>query len=818
MGIFDTIVDKVRSVTNTNGNGFKSTISNVNSFGYLFKSVKVASNPLLQNSPKYAVKSLMNKYGWCAFGGNYLANDGIGGAMNMFQNKNYVGMHSNIDTYKSPSAKNIIEWSNWIHANDKVTKEPVDVPDAEGEAGKSSLVKDKNNNWVDDKNIQYKSSYHNTAEGTNSASFTAKNNVRHVDNVSRKSLPPTMGNLRYEWKDFAYCSNYGKIPNNRLITLRRFKAPCLDSGAIAGKDKMLQAMLPDNAKFETDEEFLTSDSARALTYFGDGVNTLDSLTSFTWGFNWKEMSADMGNPDINSSSMFTSSNNPFVGLDVRKFGNPLKLLNGDGVSMDNLKSGSSKDEMINSVLGVWMLYSQYESAKKSGNVPGITEDSTIKDFVVAISPESDPYKHGYSYRIYGDINVINQTYARTRGFSWGGDTITLKFNYDMSQVDTYNSKMVMLDIISNMLALTYNDANFYGGDYRFMRTPTEFPLPPAIQDIILKMSSGETDMDFEKAFSDLRQAINYAPYKQAITGIGNSFEGIMKTAGTLMADADTIYTDVVKELTEQENQKKQNEPKSGESKSPPEEIKLSQDKESSIMYNLFKKLYNTTTGLGDNFRDNKNYAFAYAFKDLRSFDGIQKNIVSLKPLITGEPIGEWHLTIGNPMNPIMMIGNLICVNSSMKFGSTLGPDDFPTSIEFTVTLRHARQRDKGDIESMINNGQGRFYVKVDGVPEPWNIGFSTKNTANDTGTGNESHEELEDQNVEDLTSSKKGYKSGTEPKNDWSITPDPYNSGGGNDYADNPGYIKNKSNSMKTNFKQGNQDLGGTGISKVYFS
>jgi len=29
-------------------------------------------------------------------------------------------------------------------------------------------------------------------------------------------------------------------------------------------------------------------------------------------------------------------------------------------------------------------------------------------------------------------------------------------------------------------------------------------------------------------------------------------------------------------------------------------------------------------------------------------------------LLVGEPVGEWHLTVGNPLNPIMVIGNLIC--------------------------------------------------------------------------------------------------------------------------------------------------------------
>jgi hypothetical protein len=77
--------------------------------------------------------------------------------------------------------------------------------------------------------------------------------------------------------------------------------------------------------------------------------------------------------------------------------------------------------------------------------------------------------------------------------------------------------------------------------------------------------------------------------------------------------------------------------------------------------------------------------------------------------LTGAPIGEWHLTIGNPCNPIAMIGNLICDDVAIEFGEALGPDDFPTSIKATFTLKHARARERGEIESIFNRGDGRLY-------------------------------------------------------------------------------------------------------------
>jgi hypothetical protein len=82
-------------------------------------------------------------------------------------------------------------------------------------------------------------------------------------------------------------------------------------------------------------------------------------------------------------------------------------------------------------------------------------------------------------------------------------------------------------------------------------------------------------------------------------------------------------------------------------------------------------------------------------------------------LLSGEPTGYWHVTVGNPLDPIAMIGNLAVTKTSVQFNEILGYDDFPTEVKFTVELEHCMPRDTAGIENMFNGAKGRFYSFTD---------------------------------------------------------------------------------------------------------
>ena len=77
-----------------------------------------------------------------------------------------------------------------------------------------------------------------------------------------------------------------------------------------------------------------------------------------------------------------------------------------------------------------------------------------------------------------------------------------------------------------------------------------------------------------------------------------------------------------------------------------------------------------------------------------------------------------------------MVGNLVCTQAEYSFEGPLGKDDFPTTLNISVTLKSGRDRDKGDIENMFNGGRGRLYQVPEGMEDFANISGLQPNVVN----------------------------------------------------------------------------------------
>jgi hypothetical protein len=89
----------------------------------------------------------------------------------------------------------------------------------------------------------------------------------------------------------------------------------------------------------------------------------------------------------------------------------------------------------------------------------------------------------------------------------------------------------------------------------------------------------------------------------------------------------------------------------------------------------------------------------------------------MNSLLTGEPVGNWHLTVGNPINPILCAGNLICDEVNIKFPeNALSYGEFPTKVDIEISLKQAMPRDRAGLEMMFNAGTQRIYFAPNTVP------------------------------------------------------------------------------------------------------
>ena len=379
---------------------------------------------------------------------------------------------------------------------------------------------------------------------------------------------------QYTYSDFALAKYFGKIPNNMMVTLRRFAFPCPDdviSPKIAGKD----APQPD--------------IARAITWLGEETgNSLNDILNFSHGYNWKEAEADT--QKLQSQQKDAS-------------GTAGKIINSSSILSAAGNAAQGRDA--------------YDTAVRNANAG------------------YDAFSETYPNHVFGPLNVIKKVLQREQGLNFTQE-FTLKFEYELRDLGGANPKVIMLDQLSNILALTYSNAPFWGGDVRYIG-----------------------DGSVAKPLGDLTKLQN-GDYKGFLTSVVSSVTG-KKNADGSVGGALSNLVDGFKDFV-------------GEG-------------------GIGKTLNNMLGGS--------------LMKMFNSPQGAQ----AVNALLTGDPVGQWHVTLGNPLNPIAVIGNLACTNTAVNFEGAMGVQDFPEKMVVSVTLKPGRPRDKAEIESMFNSGRGRFYLQ-----------------------------------------------------------------------------------------------------------
>jgi len=412
-------------------------------------------------------------------------------------------------------------------------------------------------------------------------------NLEELRNPSATHIINSLGDkgnpgYQYAFSDFALAKHYGQISNNYMVTLRRFPMPVEDNIINPNIIGPGGDVIP-NAM---------PDLARAVSWMSEATeNKLSDILKFNVSTTWEEVKSQIqerGNADQGG-----------------KLGGMIK-----GNAFASAALGAANGMNATAV-----------NAAKTGY---------------------DPVKGTYPNHVFGPINIIDKVMVRQAGLNFTGD-MTLSFHYSLRQLEGVSPKIAFLDLFANLLVLTYNNGNFWGGSSRYVGGSGAFNKPFG---------------DFEKLKS-------------------GDFGGFL---GSLGGDLLSGATDVIKDIG-----------KNGLSGS---------------------KLGKNLIGGG-----------------LMEMFGTPQGSEALNAFLTGDPTGQYHVTIGNPLNPIAVVGNLYCENADFKFGGELSYEGFPTELTVTVSLKPARPRDKADIERMFNGGKERMYLTPEG-------GVNTNQNTNNSAYGN----------------------------------------------------------------------------------
>lgn len=426
---------------------------------------------------------------------------------------------------------------------------------------------------------------------------TYKNILKYY---SDKSFDP-YGLASYRMQDFIYLKYYNQIPNNYMITLRRYTHPCEDH--MFGLD-----MSAEDINFLNGYEESHFNVATAVTYMGEKTgNKLSDILKFEYGANYEEKEAKV--------EMLQNSDGGLAAQMKQKFGISEDFLNGTATRQSSGGMGGMAKQAL-----------------KFAALTGMKGVSAQEALASQHRFEGNEFAQVYGENIYGDVNVINKTKIRSRGLTYSGN-FTLNFEYSLKSLKCVNPRIAMMDIMSNFLILTGNYGAFWGGETRFYGQKS---IAPQFGDPE-KLRKGDFKGYFSSLISDVKTG--FENISTANGGDGSVWDGIKNLAGGALQ---------------------------------------------SLLGNL----------LGGNV-------------------GVAGQAQAPTALLSGEPTGYWHVTIGNPLDPIAMMGNMAVTKTSVQFNDVLGYDDFPTEIKFTVELEHCMPRDNAAIENMFNGAKGRFYSFTD---------------------------------------------------------------------------------------------------------
>lgn len=242
-----------------------------------------------------------------------------------------------------------------------------------------------------------------------------------VKELVKASESGLLGRSTYAFSDFMYCKYLGRIPNNYLITLRRFPYPV---------DDFILSVGSGEARRNPDYTTMNSDSIGCMvTWIGTPGNEMSNILKYSYSMPFKTANSQLDNDPINADNQ-SSPANAIASMFDSKY-------------REQYMAGQAGTAVNQYIKGMFPL--------AGGDPPyPASQWNSFKD----------------ASKVYGPVDVIKETYMRSEeGLKFDQD-ITLTFDYELRSYNGINGRQAMLDLLANILNVTYSTGTFWGGGFR----------------------------------------------------------------------------------------------------------------------------------------------------------------------------------------------------------------------------------------------------------------------------------------------------------------------------------------------------------------
>ena len=304
---------------------------------------------------------------------------------------------------------------------------------------------------------------------------------------------------------------------------------------------------------------------------------------------------------------------------------------------------------------------------------------------MGIGASTHEYQHndvalGRNYdnnKVYTPRDTIQDTHIYEGKLTFKHE-FTLNFSYKLRAYDNINPKSAFLDLLGNILTVTYRKGTFWGGRSEVLGAKPNKAGWQKYNNILKGLSDAGGDL-WKNIFH--LEGANTDSMLSALSQFNGALLDIVKGAGL---DIGSMANNAL------------------------------QSAKDFLSGNM------TASEVGDKIKNGAQKA-AKGVQKLNLGQAMMGSInnklgrpalYAFDSLLTGAKVGLWHVTIGNPKNPIATFGNLILTNAKITHSGPLGFDDFPTELHVSVSLKHAMSRDATEISKMYTKGQNGIYLSL----------------------------------------------------------------------------------------------------------